>query len=126
MVLAGDSTNSNTGWKGGTHKWVEELLGRRLVWAICNLHTNELLLHHLIHYLDGPTSSKDGFMGPVGRLLSKIEEMPYNPAFKALPGGEDLMPLSESVVKRLSTDQKCRYKLAQALNLAIFLLRCRI
>ena len=116
MVLAGDSTNSNTGWKGGTHKWVEELLGRRLFWAICNLHTNELNLRHLIAILDGPTSSKDGFTGPVGSLLPKVEQMPYNPEFEALPGGEDLPTLSETVVKEMSTDQKSCFKLVQALK----------
>ena len=116
MVLAGDSTNSNTGWKGGTHKWVEVLLGRRLFWAICNIHTNELLLRHLIADLDGPTSSKDGFTGPVGSLLPKVEQMSFNPNFEALPGGEDLLPLSDSVVKEMSTDQKSCYKLVQALK----------
>ena len=116
LVLAGDSTNSNTGWKGGTHKWVEELLGRRLCWSICNIHTNELLLRHLIAKLDGPTSSKDGFTGPVGSLLPKVEQMPYNPDFEALPGGEDLPTLSETVVKGMSTDQKCCYKLVKALK----------
>ena len=30
MFLAGDSTNMNIGWKGGTHALLEELLGRRL------------------------------------------------------------------------------------------------
>ena len=116
LVLAGDSTKTTTGWKGGTHKWVEELLQRRLFWAICCLHTNELTLRHLIHDLDGPTSSKDGFTGPVGRLLPKVEEMPFNPGFEALPGGEDLPPLSEEVVKGMSTDQKMCFKLVQALK----------
>ena len=37
-VLGGDSTNTNTGWKGGTHAHMERLLGRRLFWAICNTH----------------------------------------------------------------------------------------
>ena len=116
MVLAGDSTNSNNGWKGGTHRWTEELLGRRLFWAICNLHTNELPLRHLIADLDGPTSSKDGFTGPVGKLLPKVEQMPFDPNFEALPGGEDLLPLSDTVVKGMSTDQKSCYRLVQALK----------
>ena len=55
MFLAGDSTNMSTGWKGGTHALLEELLGRILYWGICSLHTNELPLCHLIAALDGPT-----------------------------------------------------------------------
>ena len=116
QVLGGDSTNMNTGWRGGTHALLEELLGRRLYWAICNLHCNELPLRHLIVALDGPTSSKEGFTGPVCSLLSKVGEMPFNPSFKALPGGEDLVVLSEEVVKKMSTDQKMCYQLVVAVK----------
>ena len=56
QFLAGDSTNMNTGWRGGTHAHLEILLGRRLYWGICPLHTNELPLRHLIAAVDGPTS----------------------------------------------------------------------
>ena len=55
-------------------------------------------------------------MGPVGSLLSKVEEMPFNPEFEALPGGEDLPSLSEKVIKGMSTDQKSCYKLVKALK----------
>ena len=41
---------------------------------------------------------------------------PFDPKFKALPGGEDLLPLSETVVKGMSTDQKSCYRLVQALK----------
>ena len=37
MLLGGDSCNTNTGYKGGTHAHLERKLGRRLFWAICNL-----------------------------------------------------------------------------------------
>ena len=116
MFLAGDSTNMNTGWKGGTHALLEELLGRRLYWGICTLHTNELPLRHLITSLDGPTSSDKGFMGPVGSLLSKVNEMPYNPGFRALPGGEELVTLQGEVLEKMSTDQKTCYKLVKAVR----------
>ena len=72
-VLAGDSTNTNTGWQGGTHAHLEKMLGRKLFWVICQKHTNELKLKHLIVALDGPTSSKEGFTGPIGKLLSKVK-----------------------------------------------------
>ena len=48
IVLGGDSTASNTGWKGGTMAHLEKLLGHKCFWAICMLHTNELPLRHLI------------------------------------------------------------------------------
>jgi hypothetical protein len=70
QILQGDSTNVNTGWKGGSHAHLENLFGRKLYQAICNLHTNELTLRHLIELIDGPTSSDKGFSGTVCSLLS--------------------------------------------------------
>ena len=116
MFLAGDSTNMNTGWKGGTHALLEELLGRRLYWGICILHTNELPLRHLIILLDGPTCSDKGFTGEVCSLLSKVHEMPYDPEFRALPGGEELIILTEAVLAKMSTDQCQCYKLVKAVK----------
>ena len=116
MLLGGDSCNTNTGYKGGTHAHLERKLGRRLFWAICNLHTNELVLRHLIVALDGPTSSDTGFTGPVCSLLSGVSEMPFNPKFRGISGGEDLVSLPGDVVKNMSTDQKACYKLVQAVK----------
>ena len=44
QFLARDSTNMNTGWKGGGQALLKKLLGRRLYWGICPLHTNVLPL----------------------------------------------------------------------------------
>ena len=114
--LGGDSTNTNTGWKGGSHALLEQLLGRRLYWGICQIHTNELPLRHLIINLDGPTSSDRGFRGPVCSLLSVVNEMPFNPSFRALPIGEDLITMPEDIVNNLSTDQMTTYKLVKAVK----------
>ena len=69
QVLGGDSTNSNTGWKCGAIAHLEKFLGHKCQWVVCNIHTLELLLRHLIAGLVGPTSSKDGYTGNVGKLL---------------------------------------------------------
>ena len=119
MFLGGDSTNSNTGWKGGTHAHLEKLLGHKLYWGICNIHTHELPLRHLIMILDGPTVSDVGFTGEVCSLLSKVNEMPYNPEFKKLPGGEELIYLPDDVLKKMSTDQKMCYKLVEAVKAGV-------
>ena len=58
-AIGGDSTNVNTGCDGGVMHWVEVKLGRRLVWIVCDLHTGELPLRHLIIELDGPTLSNN-------------------------------------------------------------------
>ena len=48
LAIGGDSTNVNTGWKGGAIHLLEVGLNRRLVWIVCYLHLNELPLRHLI------------------------------------------------------------------------------
>jgi hypothetical protein len=106
----------NTGWKCDSHALLEKLLGRRLYWGICSIHTNELPLRHLIATLDGPTCSDKGFTGPVCSLLTRVNEMTYNPRFRALPGGEDLISIPEEVVKTMSTDQRTSYKLVEAVK----------
>ena len=64
LCLGGDSTAVNTGWKGGVISFVEQILGRRLVWVVCNLHTNERPLRALVEALNGPTASNTEFSGP--------------------------------------------------------------
>ena len=119
MFLAGDSTNTNTGWKGGSHAHLEALLGRKLFWGICNIHTHELPLRHLIRILDGPTVSDVGFTGEVCSLLSDVNNMPYNPYFEGLPDGEDLRTIPDDILKNMSTDQKMCYKLVNALKAGV-------
>ena len=104
LVLQGDSTNMNTGWRGGTHALLEKMLGRKLFWAVCMLHTNELPLRHLIIGLDGPTSSDTGFSGPVCKLLAKVNQMEYNSEFRCLMEGRPLVETPEDVLRNMSTD----------------------
>ena len=42
--------------------------------------------------------------------------MPFNPGFKALPGGEDLISIPEAVLKTMSTDQRTSYTLVEAVK----------
>ena len=56
--------------------------------------------------MDGPTTSKSGFSGPIGKLLQNVNEMDYSPEFEALPGGEPFPDIPETVLKNMSTDQK--------------------
>ena len=117
LVLGGDSTASNTGHKGGVLTHLESMLGHKCQWNICAIHTNELPIRHLIQKLDGPTTSKDGFTGKIGKLLNKVEELEYNPSF--LPIGvdeEDLIQLPESVLKNMSRDSQVCYKLCKAIK----------
>jgi len=42
--------------------------------------------------------------------------MPFNPGFKALPGGEDLISIPEAVLETMSTDQRTSYTLVEAVK----------
>lgn len=119
MFLGGDSTNSNTGWKGGAHANLEKLVNHKFYWGVCNVHTHELPLRHAIRIIDGPTASDIGFTGEVCSLLSKVNEMPYDPNFKKMTGGEDLIYLPDDVLKTMSTDQKISYKLVKGVKAGV-------
>ena len=77
IVIGSDSTNLmiGSGNDGGSFTHLEKLIGRKCFWSICMLDTNELPLRHLIANLDGPTNSKGGFKGPIGKLLSKVNQL---------------------------------------------------
>ena len=116
MFLSGDSTNSNTGWKGGIIDWLEKLMKRKVNWLVCKLHTNELGLRQLFEMLDGKTNSKTGWSGFLGRLLKLLESMEREYSFKVINLGPDLIELPEDVVRDLSTDQNLLYQLAKAVR----------
>ena len=80
------------------------MLGHKVFWAICMKHTNRLKVKHLIEAMDGPTNNKDGFTGPVGKLLSRVNDLPVNYNFRALPGGEEYIILTEEQAKKLTTE----------------------
>ena len=91
-------------------------LGRKLVWLICNLHTNELPLRHLIIDLNGPTVSDSKFSGPIGKLLHSVTDLEIDPNFNKISVGPPLIKLPEEVIQDLSTDQHYGYKIVCAIR----------
>ena len=115
-AIGGDSTNVNTGWAGGAIHWVEQKIGRKLVWLICLLHCNELPLCHLIIGLDRATLSDSKWEGPLGKMLDSVTELEINPKFKKVTLSPDLLTLSDKVVSDLSTDQAYGYRMVKAIR----------
>ena len=68
------------------------------------LHTNELPLRHLMEKMYGITSSKEGFTGPIGKMLAKGDDMERNLGFKNIPGLDPLVKIPDDVVENISTD----------------------
>ena len=119
VLVSGDSTSTITGTWGGAIRHLEILLKRKCHWDICMLHINELPLRCLIIKLDGPYIPKQGWTGPLGKLIEIVGEIEVNPNFPAFPEIEDLILLPEEVVSKLSTDQKNCYRLHAALKSGI-------
>ena len=117
--LGADSTSSNTGWRKGVIACMDKILGSKFHWLICMLHTNELGLRKLMAELDGPTNSKTGFSGPLGKLLDKVNNMRPNFNYKKIDIGPEVPDLPESVVKDLSRDQKVLLKRWRAVKTGI-------
>ena len=116
MAIGGDSTNVNTGWEGGAMHWLEVKLGRKLNWLVCNLHTNELPLRHLITTLDGKTLSNNKWAGTIGKMLDSATDLEINPSFEKIQLGDDLIYLTNEVLEDLSTDQAYGYKITEAIR----------
>ena len=113
-VVGSDSTSCITGNIGDVICLLEKSLGRRLLWSICLLHTNELPFRNLFTTLDGPTTGSNSFSGPIGKLLPKVAEMEWISTFKAMSGVPMLEELPEKVFRDLSSDQKYLYLTVQA------------
>ena len=60
-VIGCDSTNVNIGCMGGVIYRIEKKIGHMVVWLICLLYTNEILLCHLFTNLHEKTCGKNHF-----------------------------------------------------------------
>ena len=114
--IGGDSTNANTGCYGGTFTLLEKKLGRKLMWLVCFLHTNELPLRHLIEDLGGKTTSDHTFSGPLGETLADAVNLEVNPRFLPIKTGQSLVGLDKDVINDLSSDQKYGYQMVVAIR----------
>ena len=57
--LVFDTTASNTGLKNGACTFIEQSLGRELVWVACHHYVTELVLASVSRALSGPTGGPD-------------------------------------------------------------------
>ena len=69
VIVGTDETASMTGRYNGFIRSLEEHLRRPLQWCVCILHTNKLLLRHVVLELDGTACSPDSFPRPIGSVL---------------------------------------------------------
>ena len=68
----------------GTFFHLEKFLAHNYNWVVCQIHSNELPIIHLIKKVDGPTSSNEGFTGEFPLLLHSVEKMEYYEDFSPI------------------------------------------
>ena len=120
VAIGGDSTNVNTGWRAGAITYLEKLIGTKMTWVICALHTNELPLRHLIIDLDGKTVSDNKFSGPIGKLVNATTELPLKDVIPPIDVNIELIELEDTVVCDLSGDQKYLYQVTRGIQAGHF------
>jgi len=102
-----------TGKHHGCIATLERLLQRLLQWAICLLHTNELLFRHAFKQLDGVSTNPDSFSGPIGKELNGLISNWSVVNFRSLSSTE-FQQLPGEVAENLSSDQYYAYKICLA------------
>ena len=88
-------------------------------WLICALHTNELLLRHLLVELDGKTLSNNKWSGELGKMLGTVTELNTNRNFEAVTLGKLLIVLPDKILKDLLTDQAYGYRIVIAIRTGV-------
>lgn len=114
LAIGCDGTVVNTGNIGGVICSLEKQFERHLHWIVCQLHSNELPLRHLIEKLDGTTSGPRGFSGAIGKNLTSCDQLPvinYKPIKCELP---------EVDREQLSTDQKYLFDVTTSVSTGEF------
>ena len=116
--IKGDSCNTNTGWEGGAIQQVEKRLDRPLLWCICDCHTTERPLHHLIENdnMSGRPTSGGSWKCPVMKELNKVLEKEITADFEPISVGPGIIPVSVECLQSLSEDQQFAYKICQVIR----------
>ena len=58
---------------GGILRLLELEFAKPLQWFVCQLHTKEFPLRHLLEHFDGVTAGPRAFKGPIGKLMANCE-----------------------------------------------------
>ena len=113
-VLGCDGTAVNTGVNGGVCRLFELVTSMAVHWFVCQLHSNELNLRHLLCALDGTTSGPRSFSGQIGSSCAADVWTLEVVAFHPVPGHTEEQP--EDLLKSLSQDQEILLRLALAVQ----------
>lgn len=105
-VVGSDGCNTNTGYRKGIIRKMEERLGRSLVWIICLLHLIELCLKKIYESIYGKGKGPTDFGSELGNMLESCEKLPLA-RFKKIHVKFPDMKLDD-----LSNDQKYLFSLA--------------
>lgn len=74
QTIGGNSIAVDTGWKRNFMTF-RETIGRRLALIGCDIHTGELPFRYFIQEQDGPTKSKNKWLGFVNNMLDDTTQL---------------------------------------------------
>lgn len=114
ITIGCDGTNINTGRNNRVIPLLEKLVGYKLHWFVCLLHTNELPLRKLFQIVGGKSSRLNQYSGSIGKAFKSCELLSvvsYIPILTSLP---------EIDLNNLSTDQKYLFKICHAVSSSNF------
>lgn len=115
QVIGCDSTNANTGVRGGIIHYMETAVDHPLQWLVYLLHANEFPLRYLFHELDGFTTGAKTTSGTIEKAIQSCELIPVL-SFQPITDGDGLPKLPTDVTIRLSKDQQYLYKVINAVR----------
>ena len=70
----------------------------------------------MISKLDGKTSSREGWTGPIGKLLGSVNDMERNYSFSPISGLVELIHIPQDIVTKMSADSSLFYQLGVAIR----------
>ena len=114
-VIGGDTTNMNTGSKGGIFHFFEQLVGVKLFHIECQLHINELPLREVVKTEIGETKCKTSLKGNIGSFLSDVTDLPSTSMTYKQIQTDAFFEIPPKVVTDLSSDQHYAYLLWRAI-----------
>ena len=116
--IKGDSCNMNTGWNKGAIQYLERKLDRPLLWCVCDCHTTEKPLHHVIEdeSMSGKTTSGGSWNCPIMKELKNVLEKKITPDFEPISVGPGIIPVTDECLKSLSEDQQFAYKVCSLIR----------
>ena len=118
QILGSDGTNANTGAKGGANRYVEEDLGRPLLYNPCVFHATEKALQRYFNFVEKAPSQAPFYNGPIGKLIK--DGVKLEPVVMFAPVAGLVQDYEKDFVSSMNNDLQLLYELCIAIQSGVF------